>query len=631
MTGMATTTDHTEPSPVAPRGRRVWLLGLAGALIVALALTALAVRWGTKGPVAPPTEDPLSLRALSSSPFLNTTPAARYVGSEACRACHEDRHASFRRSGMGRSMAPVDPAREPPDGALDHAASQRRYQVVRRDGRIWHRELLAGAEDVLLQEHPVRYVVGSGRHSLTYLVDADGFLVESPVTWYASRKAWAMSPGYDRPNHSGFERAVGESCLVCHAGRAEAVEGSLHRMRIDEPAIGCERCHGPGSLHVERHAGRERAQEAAEVDYTIVNPRRLPRDRAEAVCQQCHLQASASVIARGRTRGDFRPGLPLEDFRADFRLARPDSAMTVTGHVAQMHQSRCYQGSDRLTCLTCHSPHDEPAPERRAAHYNAVCLDCHPRERCTVDRARRERESPDNNCIHCHMPTAPTEIPHIAFTHHRIGRHDRPAAAAKEHGPDEVLEPILSLARHGGLDRQRAFGLGYLQAATQAPEEQVRVRFQETALRLLTEAQELGLRDVALKAALLRVRFALGLEDGPAEAEAALADPGLTGQDRCDLLFVLANVHVQQGRFEEAIAVLRLLNGLRRHSMQWLLLARCERALGRGAAETRALETAVTINPRLWKVQQHLAEHYRAREDLKRAAWHQRRAVASPP
>ena len=44
-------------------------------------------------------------------------------------------------------------------------------------------------------------------------------------------------------------------------------------MRIREPAIGCERCHGPGALHVERHAGNKPGLERpkAAIDHTIVN------------------------------------------------------------------------------------------------------------------------------------------------------------------------------------------------------------------------------------------------------------------------------------------------------------------------------------------------------------------------
>src|SRR5205823_11143765 len=242
-------------------------------------------------------------------------PGARFGGSETCRSCHAGRHESFRRTGMGRSMAAVDPAKEPADATYDHALSKRRYQVYRRDGKMWHRELLSapGAAEVTLAEFPLDYVVGSGRHSRTYLCEADGFMVESPATWYTSKQAWAMSPGYDRPNQRGFDLAVGMDCLICHAGRVEAVDGTLHRMKVIEPAIGCERCHGPGSLHTNRHRGRPPGERLRETDYTIVNPGHLPRELAESVCQQCHLRPTAAVLARGRGWGDFRPGLPLQD------------------------------------------------------------------------------------------------------------------------------------------------------------------------------------------------------------------------------------------------------------------------------------------------------------------------------
>src|SRR5262249_51427449 len=153
------------------------------------------------------------------------------------------------------------------------------------------------------------------------------------------------------------ERDVGQGCLICHAGRSESLGRSQHRMRVSELAIACERCHGPGSLHVEAQEGKtptkERSKDA--IDYTIVNPRRLPRELAEGVCQQCHLRTSAPVIARGRKPNDFRPALPLSDYRQDYSLESPDATMTVTGHVEQMHLSKCYQKSDTLTCTTCHS------------------------------------------------------------------------------------------------------------------------------------------------------------------------------------------------------------------------------------------------------------------------------------
>lgn len=622
------------PSPPAsdsPRRGGWWIV------LGASAVVSLAVYWFTRPDDDPPAPPPppapqtvsFAVTPLSESPFLNTRPDAKYVGSAACRACHEGRHASFRSTGMGRSMADVDLAREPPDASFDHPLSKRRYQVVRKDGRMWHRELLlhSGAEEILLAEYPLRYVVGSGRHSLTYVAEADGFLVESPVTWYRSKNAWAMSPGYDHPHQDGFGRAVGEGCLNCHAGHASAVGESLHKMQIAEAAIGCERCHGPGSLHVAKHGGKGPPADARrETDFTIVNPARLSRDLAEAVCQQCHLRPSAVVLGRGRSFADFRPGLPLQDVRQDYLLDAPDAKMTVVGHVEQMRLSRCYTASGTLSCVTCHSPHGEPKPEAKVAHYKRACATCHQPAACKVAPDERARRSPGNDCVRCHMPTSPTEIPHLAFTHHRIGVHGKDPPPARPAAPP-ALRPLHDLSRFGEVDRTRSLGLGYLEAANRAKDDAARDQYQRRALALMTEAREAGLCDPALDANLARLRSELGLDRVGALAEGALARPGLVAQDRCTALFLLAEDLKARGRPADAIPHLRRLTQLRRHSHDWLLLADCEQAAGNDAAVEEALLAAVRINPRLPRIHQHLADRYQGRGDAAKAEWHRKRAV----
>src|SRR5262249_24030147 len=107
------------PAPKGPGARR-WLLGLAGLLAAGLVGGGLVSTSGPARNARPPAADRFPVLPVSSSPFLNTGAGARYVGSEACRSCHAGRTASFRRTGMGRSLAEVDLAREPPDGDFDH-------------------------------------------------------------------------------------------------------------------------------------------------------------------------------------------------------------------------------------------------------------------------------------------------------------------------------------------------------------------------------------------------------------------------------------------------------------------------------------------------------------------------------
>ena len=133
------------------------------------------------------------------------------------------------------------------------------------------------------------------------------------------------------------------------------------------------------------------------------------------------MRGPATVLVRGRKINDFRPGLPLTDFRVDY-LRDSGASMKVTGHFEQMYLSRCYTQSTNLTCTTCHNPHDKPSKKKQAAYYRSKCMACHETDGgCKLPEPKRFAQSPQNDCVSCHMPRVDTDIPHFAFTHHRIG------------------------------------------------------------------------------------------------------------------------------------------------------------------------------------------------------------------
>ncbi|MFN0021674.1 MAG: CDC27 family protein [Pirellulaceae bacterium] len=636
---------QTSGIPVRTRRLRGVFLLAVGVVIGSVLAAVYAPRLWEKGEGKPLVESPEdeqkkevaketpAIKLEATSPYKNTQPGVKYVGSQACIACHEQEHATFQHTGMAQSMATVDVTREPPDGVFEHRPSKARYEVVRKDSQMWHRELLltSGQEEVLLQEYPVKYVTGSGRHSLTYVVEDDGFLMESPITWYASKKAWGMSPGYDRPNHSSFEREVGETCLACHAGQIKAEGKSLHRMQITEAAIGCEQCHGPGELHVQRREASKKQPEKATPteDDTIVNPSRLTRELSEAVCQQCHLRAAAAVYSKGKTPFDFRPGLPLAEIVQHYERDTPNPLMSVVGHVEQMHQSKCYAQTKTFSCLTCHGPHGEPAQgEALTQHYIQVCTSCHEPKACRVAPERREKESPQNNCVTCHMPQTPTDIPHLAFTHHRVGIHGAAPAADQATSPsvEAALRPVLDLSMLSDEERKRSLGLANLEVSIQEEGASRRAQYQRQGFSLLTDFRSGGGIDGPVDACLARLRSAQGMSGAEQYARSALSDPQLTGQDLCNALFLTAESQFQQRRYGQAIQTIEQLNKLRRHSMQWLLMAQCHRELGNQAEAEQALLQAVHINPRLTKIHRQLAEKYRQRGNEVRAKYHEARA-----
>src|SRR5262249_3995244 len=160
------------------------------------------------------------------------------------------------------------------------------------------------------------------------------FLYESPITWYASKKKWDLSPGFDGPGYPGFTRPIVDTCLYCHAGQFTNVDGAVNRLAFTEKAISCESCHGPGSLHRDLHEAKKSSP--GQEDLTIVNPAKLPRNLQEDICAHCHYTGATTIVLRGRAMTDFRPGAPLSDYRIHYRVEGAGDQMTVVGHVEQL-------------------------------------------------------------------------------------------------------------------------------------------------------------------------------------------------------------------------------------------------------------------------------------------------------
>lgn len=556
----------------------------------------------------------------SQSPYLNTTDEAAYVGNEACLKCHEDESQSYQHTGHSRALAKADPANEPPDAEFYHSNSKRWYKVYRAEGRLHHREFIRDEKDreLVLSDYPIAWTIGSGRFSKSYLVEDEGFLIESPITWYASKNAWDMSPGYEGPEHQGFERLADLGCVVCHAGQAAETDGNSFRPQILQATIGCENCHGPGSLHVARHESPTPPTD--ETDLTIVNPAHLERGLSESLCGNCHLRGDASIVRRGVSLTDFRPGLPLSDIRIDYGSETPQGEMEVVGHMEQMRQSLCYTKSETMTCITCHDPHHPPKPEDKIAAYRSVCLDCHTEESCGLPKPKRLEQTQADDCVSCHMPTTDTDIPHFAFTHHRIakpGTHKTSKVPKKNETPS-VLKPLAEGVERTKSESDRNLGLAYLEYAEKQPSHY------KYHLYHAGQLLERGAPDSECLAALARVYFETGLETASIMAEEALRAKGTTSSSRSNALIVRGTHLLQGGQLSLAQKDFEQLTQLKRHTAYWQMLADAHRRQGHLPEALDALEKAVRIAPNRVELRQLLRNELTSSGQPQKAEPHQR-------
>jgi tetratricopeptide (TPR) repeat protein len=498
-------------------------------------------------------------RQTPSLVFKNTRPDMKYVGDQACSACHQAQAESYRHHPMGRSFAPVA-----------EIASQQRYGkethnpftalgfellAQPRDGKVFHRQTLRDAKGqiVVEREDEVHYVLGSGSQGHAYLSERDGFLYETPISWFSQKQIWDLSPGFEELSLAG--RPISENCLFCHCNRVNSIKETVNHFRkpiFDGYVIGCERCHGPGELHVQK---QERGDMSEGADDSIVNPGRLPADLREAVCQQCHLIGKDRVLARGRQAYDYRPGLPLHEYWAVFvATGRLSGGSQAVGQVEQMYASRCFRASNRrLGCISCHDPHAVPPEKDKIDFYRQRCLQCHHENGCTESVNERSKTTSADNCIQCHMPRFPTaDIAHTAGTDHRIRkRPDKSLQALKTLSSGQI--PIVNfhqdLLDPESADAKRNLGLALVNFA-----------IENRGLTRPTAQQALPLLEEALRAdpddvpALEARGKALGLLDRLQEARDAYDQALLISPERETLVRSAAMLASRMDDFDMAVA-----------------------------------------------------------------------------
>ena len=188
------------------------------------------------------------------------------------------------------------------------------------------------------------------------------------------------------PSIPGAEFEGSESCETCHDTITRDFRTATHaRLKAqgdNAKNIGCESCHGPGSLHV-KSGGAPR---------TIINP-----DRSPDACFQCHTEVRASFQLPHR-----HP--VMEGKMSCTDCHNPHKGNAVKGGEANIAQMVKGGGREFLsqngTCLQCHTAQRGPFVHEHEA-LRQGCVSCHAPHGSVNQRMLTERNS--TLCLKCHF------------------------------------------------------------------------------------------------------------------------------------------------------------------------------------------------------------------------------------
>ncbi len=367
---------------------------------------------------------------------------ASYVGSEKCSSCHRREYEKWRKSNHTRSVTLPSPATIRADLDVDASYSfgGSRFTFIQREGGYCLREEKPGGA---IEEHSIDLVTGYRRIQMFLTRFPDGRYQSLPAfrevdqpnhpdkaqrerggRWFDySEMVWRKTRQVLGPEDPGYWKYQGrnwnERCTDCHVSRAaRGYDPAANRYDTKwlELAIGCEACHGPGSIHVRRWTGMEGIPSGRD----FPDLKSLSTRKSVEACAECHSEKD-EIWGTG-----FLPGGEYADFYLP-RLMEDDIRVHPDGRYKELNyeyfllaQSRCHT-EGRLTCVYCHDPHgsDNPADLKYPRRDDRFCTDCHSDLKDdpaahTFHPARSE----GSRCLGCHAMWTTIENGHGVIIDH---------------------------------------------------------------------------------------------------------------------------------------------------------------------------------------------------------------------
>jgi predicted CXXCH cytochrome family protein len=335
-----------------------------------------------------------SLSTHEQNASVSTLATAHFTGSLACQKCHADIYDHWKKTPMANVVRDPRDHQDAiiPDLNTNNVAKFTRDQVAFVYGSKWKQRYFTKVGDDYYPL-PAQWDIGNKKW-LKYHVPDTG------ADWWT---AYYPSDNMQRP--------TGSTCDGCHS-----VNYDIHTKQVTEWNVGCERCHGPGSEHVD-HPSR----------INILNPSQMGDTANSDTCIQCHSQGQPTTKQIEGKAYDWPVGYSVGLHLADYwNLEDHTLGQTTFTHFADgtAHKNRM-QGNDfvqsvmyqhGVTCASCHDVHGTENYAQLRKPAQQLCLSCHgtnspngPHTPTLEEHTHHKKGSPGGQCVACHMPKIASE------------------------------------------------------------------------------------------------------------------------------------------------------------------------------------------------------------------------------
>lgn len=345
---------------------------------------------------------------------------AHYVSSNSCKSCHTDKHSSWNNS--------------------LHPKIFKKY--------IDDSQIVADFKNkpnfVAFDKSDIEVIIG-GKWEQVFAREINGDYYPFPAKWMVLTQEWVPYRVDD-----WNQTPLNQKCNGCHT-----VGLNEETKEFVEWGVGCESCHGPGSVHIENRkiVNDPTCKTCHTSTSSLVQKLNLKNDiivsEKSAVCGQCHSRGNQTIVDKYHTQVQFNfpvEYLPGQNISNNFNMTTPqtdnkgknwwgngvsknrhqeyaDFAMSKHANslknLKEKRSEKCGE-MPKDSCLQCHSGDyilaKENKPTLETAKLGITCVVCHNPH--TLGEGKYDKNKASSGCGNCHIANLSYETSKTGLAHY---------------------------------------------------------------------------------------------------------------------------------------------------------------------------------------------------------------------